>query len=49
MQDKDISEEENKKIEIAALSLKTAMKGAGLFFLFFCFQNRFLFKSLTNF
>jgi len=35
MQDKDISEEENKKIEIAALSLKTAMKGAGLFFLDF--------------
>ena len=37
MQDKDISEEENKKIEIATLSLKTAMKGAGFYFDFAVF------------
>jgi len=30
MQTKEISDEENKKIEEAALSLKTAMKGAGM-------------------
>ena len=29
IQDKEISDEENRKIEEAALSLKTAMKGAG--------------------
>jgi hypothetical protein len=40
MQDQDISEEENKKIEIAALSLKTAMKGAGLFFLILLFSKQ---------